>query len=157
VPKAKVSGHLLACNAVDWHPDGKHIVSAGSDKMIRVFDVSVNRPKKATWEIKTPYPVMNARWRPSCESSIKSDNGANLCVQVLACYSPEVPILHLWDFRRPHLPFRELAPYASAPTGLNWHSQDLLWTVGREGIFMQTDLHYVPKAIETRTRHFASE
>jgi hypothetical protein len=150
VPKAKVSGHLLACNAVDWHPDGKHIVSAGSDKMIRVFDVSVNRPKKATWEIKTPYPVMNARWRPSCESSIKSDNGANLCVQVLACYSPEVPILHLWDFRRPHLPFRELAPYASAPTGLNWHSQDLLWTVGREGIFMQTDLHYVPKAIETR-------
>jgi WD40 repeat protein len=150
VPKVKVSGHLLACNAVDWHPDGKHIVSAGSDKMIRVFDVSVNRPKKATWEIKTPYPVMNARWRPSCESSIKSDNGANLCVQVLACYSSEVNILHLWDFRRPRLPFREFAPYASAPTGLNWHSQDLLWTVGREGLFMQTDLHYVPKAIETR-------
>jgi WD40 repeat protein len=150
VAKVKVSGHLQACNAVDWHPDGKHIVSAGSDKTIRVFDISVNRPKKATWEIKTPYPVMNARWRPSCESSIKTDNGANLCVQVLACYSPEIPILHLWDLRRPHIPFRELAPYASAPTGLNWHSQDLLWTVGREGIFMQTDMHYVPKALERR-------
>ncbi|KAI6883701.1 hypothetical protein KC318_g15987, partial [Hortaea werneckii] len=30
--KTRIPAHVLACNVVDWHPDGKHIASAGSDK-----------------------------------------------------------------------------------------------------------------------------
>lgn len=150
-PKAKISAHLLACNSIDWHPDGKHLMSASSDRSVRVFDFSVNRPKNASWEIKTPYPVMNARWRPSCESSVLADNGARMCTQFITSYSTDHPAMQLWDLRRPYLPFRELAPYRTwAPTDLLWHSQDLLWTVGREGVFLQTDMQYVPKLIDRR-------
>lgn len=149
--KGRVSAHTLACNAIDWHPDGKHVISAGSDKVVRVYDLSVSRPKKAAWEIRTPFPVMNARWRPSCESPIRTDDGARLCSQVVTSYDAQHPIVHLWDLRRPHLPFREMTPYESAPTDLLWHSQDLLWTVGSDaGIFRQTDMHFVPKVIEKR-------
>lgn len=148
VAKVRVPAHGLACNTVDWHPDGKHILSASSDKTVRVFDVSTSRPKKASWEIKTPYPVMLARWRPSCQSAMPQDNGAQLCTQIVTAYDREHSVMHVWDFRRPLLPFRELVPYGSAPTDMLWHSQDLLWTVGREGTFLQTDIQHSSKVID---------
>ena len=149
--KVKIAAHSLTCNTIDWHPDGKHLVSASSDKMIRVWDFSTSRRQaKSSWEIKTPYPVLNARWRPSCESAMPHDNGARQCTQLVTSYDREHPVLHIWDFRRPSLPFREMVPYPSAPTDLLWHSQDLLWTVGREGVFLQSDIQHAPKVIAKR-------
>lgn len=150
--KIKIPAHSTTCNTIDWHPDGKHIVSAGSDRTVRVWDFSVTRRQKASWEIKAPYPVLNARWRPSCESAF--DNGARQCTQLVTSYDQGHPVLHIWDFRRPSLPFRELVPYpsatATAPTDLLWHSQDLLWTVGREGVFSQSDIQHASKIIDKR-------
>lgn len=148
--KVKIPAHSTTCNTIDWHPDGKHIVSASSDKTVRVWDFSVSRRQKASWEIKTPYPVLNARWRPSCESSISYDRGARQCTQLVTAYDHSHPLLHIWDFRRPALPFREMAPYLTAPTDLLWHSQDLLWTVGRDGVFLQADIQHAPKVIDKR-------
>ncbi|GAB7365108.1 hypothetical protein MBLNU230_g6198t1 [Neophaeotheca triangularis] len=149
--KVKIPAHTTTCNSIDWHPDGRHLASASSDKTVRVWDVSTGRrQQKAGWEIKTPHPVLNARWRPACESSVLTDNGARICTQVVTSYSREIPTLHVWDFRRPALPFREMAPHHSAPTDMLWHSQDLLWTVGREGKFSQSDVQHAPKTIEKR-------
>ncbi|WPH01655.1 Hypothetical protein R9X50_00450500 [Acrodontium crateriforme] len=148
--KVRIPAHSQTCNAVDWHPDGKHLLSASADRTVRIWDFSSSRKSKASWEIKAPYSVMNARWRPSYESSMPLDNGARLCTQVVTSYDRDNPSLHLWDLRRPALPFRAMSPYPSAPTDLSWHSQDLLWTVGREGIFLQSDIQHAPKAIEKR-------
>lgn len=151
--KVKIPAHSETCNAIDWHPDGKHIVSASSDKTVRVWDFSANRRQKASWEIKTPYRVTNARWRPSCESSSSFTGdgaGTRMCTQLVTSYEEDRSSLHIWDFRRPALPFRELHPYMSAPTDLLWHSQDLLWTVGREGVFLQSDIQHAPKTIDQR-------
>ena len=154
--KVKIPAHALSCNIIDWHPDGTHIASASSDKTVRVWDFSANRKGKAAWEIKAPYPVLNARWRPACESSMPTDNRARQCTQLVTGYDREHPEVHVWDLRRPALPFRELMPFnevvsnASAPTDLLWHSQDLLWTVGREGVFMQSDIQHAQKVIDKR-------
>ncbi|KAK5128663.1 hypothetical protein LTR08_003935 [Meristemomyces frigidus] len=148
--KVKVPAHTLSCNIIDWHPDGKHIASASSDQFVRVWDFSHNSKQRALWEIKAPHPVMNARWRPSCESSMPHDNGARQCTQLVTAYDREHPVIHVWDLRRPAMPFREMAPYSSAPTDLLWHSQDLLWTVGREGAFLQSDIQHAPKVIDKR-------
>ena len=148
--KIKIPAHTTTCNTIDWHPDGKHIVSAGSDKIVRVWDFSVSRRQKASWEIRTPYPVLNARWRPSCESALYFDNGARQCAQLVTAYDQAHPMLHIWDFRRPALPFREIAPYNSSPTDLLWHSQDLLWTVGKEGVFLQSDIQHASKIVDKR-------
>ncbi|KAK3684474.1 SEA (Seh1-associated) complex subunit [Vermiconidia calcicola] len=149
--KVRIPAHTTTCNTIDWHADGKHIVSASSDKTVRVWDFSVgNRRQKASWEIKTPYPVLNARWRPSCESSMPNELGARQCTQLVTAYDASHPVFHIWDYRRPNLPFREVSPYPSAPTDLLWHSQDLLWTVGREGIFLQVDIQHASKVIDKR-------
>nr|POE62959.1 putative wd repeat-containing protein c4f8.11 [Quercus suber] len=149
-PKVRISAHSLACSAIDWHPDGKHIASASSDMTVRVWDFSTAHKQKAKWELRTPYPVLNARWRPSCRSSMVADNGARLATQIATAYDRDNPMVHIWDFRRPNLPFREITPYSSAPTDLLWHTQDLLWTVGREGVFLQSDVQHAPKVIERR-------
>lgn len=147
--KVKIPAHTATCNAIDWHPDGKHIASASADKTVRIWDFSSNRKQKAHWEIRTPYPVSNARWRPSCESAI-FESGARQCTQIITAYDSGHPSLHVWDVRRPSLPFRELSPHSSAPSDLLWHSQDLLWTVGKDGAFLQTDIQHATKCISKR-------
>jgi hypothetical protein len=147
-PKIKIPAHAHACTSVDWHPDGKHVASAGLEKLIRVWNVSSNNRKKSGWEIKTPYPVSNARWRPPCESSVPGDYGSRQTTQIVAAYDREHPVLHIWDLRRPAFPFREMTPHPEAPTDLLWHSQDLLWTVGRDGVFLQSDIQHARKAMD---------
>ncbi|KAK6438842.1 SEA (Seh1-associated) complex subunit, partial [Oleoguttula sp. CCFEE 5521] len=144
-PKVKIIAHNSTCMSVDWHPDGKHLASAGLDHMIKVWDTSIKSGRKGNWEVKTPYPLSNARWRPACEvgwSDDDDDNTMRQCTQLLAAYDRSHPELHIWDVRRPALPFRELVPYTESPTDLLWHSQDLLWTVGRDGTFLQNDIQH---------------
>ncbi|KAI9828530.1 MAG: hypothetical protein M1819_006586 [Sarea resinae] len=152
-PLLKINAHSRTCNSIDWHPDGKHLVSAGADKNVKVWDFSsVNRRQKSPFQLRAPHGVLNVRWRPPCWSSETQEAGGWQSTHIVTSYEDKVdPRIHLWDFRRPHMPFREFDRYNRAPTDMLWHSQDLLWTVGKEGIFTQTDLHFVPKVLERRS------
>ncbi|KAK4964041.1 SEA (Seh1-associated) complex subunit [Elasticomyces elasticus] len=149
-PVMKIAAHTKNCCSVDWHPDGAHILSASADQDVKVWDFSNNnRRQKPGWELRTPYPMSNARWRPPC-NAVVGDERALQCTHIVTSYDRDHPAVHVWDFRRPHLPFRELDCFTTAPTDLTWHSQDLLWTVGREGTFLQTDVQYSPKTVDRR-------
>jgi WD40 repeat protein len=141
------------CTSIDWHPDGKHLLSSGLDGKIKVWDFSVDgRRQKAAWVLETPYPVHSARWRPPCWSNHHREQGAYECTQVATTYQTDKrSMIHIWDFRRPHLAFREINKHPSQPTAMLWHSRDILWTVGKEGVFHQTDVHHVPKTVDRRT------
>jgi hypothetical protein len=104
------------------------------------------RRQKPVLTLTTPYPVHNARWRPPNWS----EEGAYQCTQLATAYDRDHPAIHLWDFRRPHLPFREINKFSSAPSDMLWHSRDTLWTVGREGIFEQNDVHHAPRVLDRR-------
>ncbi|KAI5269403.1 hypothetical protein E4T47_07127 [Aureobasidium subglaciale] len=150
-PLTRIAAHTGPCATIDWHPDGKHLLSASSDKTVKVWNISAEgRRHKAVYEIKTPHPLRHARWRPSCQSSWPKGRGARQCTQIVTSYERDHPIVHIWDFRRPWLPFREMEGYQTAPTDLLWHSQDLLWTVNREGMFLQHDIKYARKVMEKR-------
>lgn len=148
VAKQRITAHdTKTCTSVDWHPDGKHLLSAGLDRTVKVWDFSVGvRRQKPVLTLNTPYPVHNARWRPPNWS----DEGAYQCTQLATAYDRDHPAIHLWDFRRPHLPFREINKFASAPSDMLWHSRDTLWTVGREGVFQQNDIHHATKVLDRR-------
>jgi WD40 repeat protein len=151
-PKQKITAHdQRLCTSIDWHPDGKHLLSSGVDRTVKVWDFSVDgRRQKPAWVLHTPYPVYKARWRPPYWSDDYQERGAYQCTQIATYYERHHSAIHVWDFRRPHLPFREINKFASAPSDMLWHSRDTLWTVGKEGIFQQTDVHHAPKTLDRR-------
>ncbi|KAF2755247.1 hypothetical protein EJ05DRAFT_513546 [Pseudovirgaria hyperparasitica] len=150
-PKLKINAHEKTVNAIDWHPDGKHLMSASTDKTVRVWDFSSEvRRQKPAFVLRTPFPVYNARWRPSCWVPESREHGSLQCTQLATSYDRDHAMVHLWDLRRPYLPFREIHRYSMAPTDMLWHGRDLLWTVGREGMFTQNDVNFAPKVIDRR-------
>ena len=153
-PLLKINAHEKTCHSIDWHPDGIHLASASADKNVKVWDFkSTDRRLKPSWEFRAPQAVLNVRWRPPCWSTETNSQGSWQCTHLATSYDRRDPRVHLWDFRRPNIPFREFDRYNSAPTDLLWHSEDLLWTVGNEGMFTQTDIHFAPKVLERRTLH----
>lgn len=151
-PQLKITAHEKPCYAVDWHPDGKHLVSAGTDRQVKVWDFSssAERRQKPTFQFRAPQPVVNVRWRPPSRVSEFSDDRIWQSTQVVTSYDKEDPRIHLWDLRRPHIPYREIDRYETPAADLLWKSNDLLWTVGESGAFTQTDIRFVPEVVSRR-------
>ncbi|KAL2819371.1 hypothetical protein BDW59DRAFT_151531 [Aspergillus cavernicola] len=151
-PLLRITAHDRPCYSVDWHPDGKHLVSGGTDRQVKVWDFSstAERRQKPTFQFRTPQAVLNVRWRPPSWSRELEGSGNWQSSQVVTSYDKEDPRIHLWDFRRPHIPFREFDRHDSHATDLLWHSKDLLWTVGDGGVFTQTDIRYAPQVVNQR-------
>lgn len=151
-PLLKINAHEKTCLSIDWHPDGIHLASASADKSVKVWDfTSTDRRLKPSVEFRAPQAVLNVRWRPPCRSTEAHSHGSWQCTHLATSYNQRDPRVHLWDIRRPSIPFREFDRYNSAPTDILWHSEDLLWTVSNEGMFTQTDIHFAPKALDRRT------
>lgn len=155
-PVLKISAHDSACLSISWHPDGQHLISGGLDQKCHVWDLSVSAQskQKAKYTIATPAPVSIVSWRPPCWSSTAQ---AKRAAQVVVAYDDTNPMkiqnstVHIWDVARPGLPFKEITDFETSPTGLLWHERDLLWTVGREGDFCQTDVAFAAKVIDRRS------
>ncbi|KAF7502404.1 hypothetical protein GJ744_005841 [Endocarpon pusillum] len=148
-PELRINGHEKACYSVDWHPDGRHVVSGSADKNVKVWDFkNPDRRQKPCFQFRAPQVVMNIRWRPASWSSALHRKGDWQSTQLAVGYNADDPRVHIWDLRRPLIPFRELDRYNSPATSLLWCTKDLLWTVGNEGMFTQTDVHYSPQPPE---------
>ncbi|KAF6237496.1 hypothetical protein HO173_004386 [Letharia columbiana] len=151
-PLLKINAHEKTCNAIDWHPDGKHIASGGADKNIKVWDFSSSdRRMKHLWQIRAPQAVVNVRWRPACWSSDKEEPAQWQCTQIATSYDQQETKIHIWDFRRPYIPFREVNRYDTPATALLWKSESLLWSVGSAGMFTQTDINFATKTSDRRS------
>ena len=152
LPLLKVSAHEKTCHSIDWHPDGKHIASGGADKNVKIWDFSSNdRRMKVCWQLRTPRPVLNVRWRPPVWSSDSTNPGNWKTTQLATSYDNQEPRIHVWDFRRPSIPSREIDRYDTSPAAMLWHSENLLWSVGTAGMFTQTDISFATKVIEKRS------
>ncbi|KAE8350374.1 hypothetical protein BDV28DRAFT_139228 [Aspergillus coremiiformis] len=151
-PLLRITAHDKPCFSVDWHPDGKHIVSGGTDRHVKVWDFSssAERRQKPTSQFRTPQAVVNVRWRSPSWNGEHEASGGWQSTQLVTSYDKEDPRIHLWDLRRPHIPFREFDRYESHAADLLWHSKDLLWTAGEAGVFMQTDIRYAPQVVNQR-------
>lgn len=150
-PLMKINAHEKPCFSVDWHPDGKHLVSGSTDRQVKVWDFSsTDRRQKPCFQFRTPQAVLNARWRPASWSSEVQDSGNWQSTQIVTSYDQEDPRIHLWDLRRPHVPYREFDYCNRSPSDMLWHSKDLLWSVNNEGIFTQTDIKFVPETVHRR-------
>ena len=150
-PLLKINAHDKTCHTVDWHPSGKYLASAGADKNVKVWDFkSADRRMKPSWQLRAPQAVLNVRWRPIGGSSEATDVGGQQCAYLATTYDQRDPRIHVWDFRRPHIPYLEIDRYDTPASSLLWCTEDLLWSVGIAGMFTQTNLKYATNPIERR-------
>jgi WD40 repeat protein len=150
----KVAAHDGSCFACDYHPDGKHIASAGRDRCIKGWNVeSKIRNHKPSWEIRTPQGINHLAWRPAVwdpRITTETGNGALATTQIAASYNQNDGRIQIWDFQRKYVPSREFEAHSGYTHGMLWLDSDVLWTVGRDGLFKQTDINFVAKPSERR-------
>ena len=148
-PLVKVNAHEKTCSSVDWHPGGKHLLSAGTDKRIKIWDFSSSdRRMKPVWQLRVPFSACNARWRPPQWYSDVQRPGSWQCTQLVVSYDRD-PRIHVWDLRRPSVSFLRLGSSDAPPSDLLWHSEDLLWSVDSSGTFTQNDIKHAPRTMDT--------
>ncbi|KAE9368556.1 hypothetical protein N431DRAFT_347743 [Stipitochalara longipes BDJ] len=155
-PILKLSAHQSSCFSISWHPDGEHLVSGGLDQLCHVWDMSkkADRNQKPRYTFATPAPVSRVSWRPACWSATAQGKRA---AQIAVAYDDanaaknQTSHVHIWDLARPAMPFKEIEQWNSAPSGLIWNTRDLLWSVDKEGQFIQTDVAFVTKLIDRRS------
>ena len=146
-PLLKLSAHDKTCHSIDWHPSGRYLASAGADKNVKVWDFSsIERRMKPSWLLRAPQSVLNARWRPMSNTSV--DGSPVQSTYLATSYDQNDPRIHIWDFRRPHVPFQEIDRYDSPTSDYLWHSEDRLWSVGVAGMFTQVDMNFATKPLE---------
>ncbi|KAL8795837.1 MAG: hypothetical protein Q9195_001717 [Heterodermia aff. obscurata] len=149
-PLLKLNAHEKTCHAIDWHPDGKHLASGGADKNVKIWDFSsTDRRMKPCWQLRAPQAIREVRWRPSCSENQRSADVQ--CTQFATSYDHQDPRVHIWDLRRPFIPAREIDRYDTPPTAMLWCSDDLLWSVGSEGMFTQTDINHTSNLVDQRS------
>ncbi|KXJ96153.1 hypothetical protein Micbo1qcDRAFT_144525 [Microdochium bolleyi] len=167
-PLLKINAHdtQQGVTSISWHPDGDHLISAGLDSKCHVWDMSKNAEKrqKPKWTISAPAPVTAVSWRPALWSATAQGKRA---AQVVVSYDEGgntkrhgINSVHIWDLARPTMPFKEISIFDRCPSALLWHDQDLLWTVGQDGLFAQCDVAYAPKVIDRQplsNLHFSSK
>ncbi|MCJ1457815.1 SEA (Seh1-associated) complex subunit [Mycoblastus sanguinarius] len=151
-PLLRVNAHEKTCHSIDWHPDGKHFASGGGDKTVKIWNFdSTERRMKPSWQIRAPEAVLNVRWRPACWSSDNQHPGSWQCTQLATAYDQHDPRIHIWDLRRPFVPFRVVDRFETPATALLWRSESLLWSVGSAGMFTQTDTNFATKTMDQRS------
>ncbi|UKZ48741.1 hypothetical protein TrVGV298_002969 [Trichoderma virens] len=152
-PLLRINAHEKSCSAIAWHSDGVHLISAGWDAKLHVWDFggSADKRQKPKWSITTPAPVTTVAWRPGLWSATAQ---TRRLAQVAVTYDETsnrrygTSVVHIWDLARPAMPYKEIERFDSSPSALSWLDQDMLWTVGRDGMFNQCDVAYAPKVID---------
>ncbi|OAA62292.1 WD repeat protein [Cordyceps fumosorosea ARSEF 2679] len=152
-PVLRINAHENSCTTMAWHPDGIHLISAGWDSKLHVWDLGASGDKrqKPKWTITTPAPVSSLAWRPGLWSATAQTRRV---AQVAVSYDESsnrrygASVVHIWDLARPTMPYKEIERFDSSPSAMLWRDQDMLWTVGQDGIFNQCDVAYAPKSID---------
>lgn len=150
-PVLRINAHDAPCTSLAWHFDGDHLVSAGRDKKCFVWDVSAtaDRRQKPKCVLSTPAPVADLAWRPATWSATaQGKRAAQLAVTYDDSNRQGLNVCHVWDLARPTVPFKKVDNFDSPPAAILWHDQDLLWTVGSDGLFNQFDIAYAPKVVD---------
>ncbi|KYK58170.1 WD domain, G-beta repeat containing protein [Drechmeria coniospora] len=155
-PLLRINAHEKACAAIAWHPDGAHLMSAGWDTKLHVWDLgsSADKRQKPKWTISTPAPVSAIAWRPGLWSATTQ---SRRLAEVAVTYDETsnrrygTSAVHIWDLARPTMPYKEIQRFDSSPTALAWQDQDVLWTVGQDGLFNQCDVAFAPKVIDRQS------
>lgn len=123
----KFSAHQGPALSLNWHADGRHLVTGGRDKLIKIWDMSSDTRRPVS-DLHTMAPVARVAWRPG-------DTAKNC--QIASCSFSMDNHIVLWNLRRPYLPGRIFDAHDAVATGILWKDADSLWSCSKDQTFRQ--------------------
>ncbi|XP_031570799.1 GATOR complex protein WDR24-like [Actinia tenebrosa] len=97
---------------IDWHPEERNwIATGGRDKFVKVWDVQCKASSlfnDGLHGIQAITSVGRIKWRPQRKYQIAS-------VSLLVDFD-----IHIWDMRRPYIPYATFNEHKDTPTGIMW-------------------------------------
>ncbi|CAD7087465.1 unnamed protein product [Hermetia illucens] len=104
------TAHSEPIYTCDWHPNKNWLATGSRDKQIKVWNMEGKASSEYT--IHTIAAVGRVKWRPDRLHHIAS------CA-VVVDYS-----IHIWDIRRPFIPFASFNEHTNITTGIAWKGSD---------------------------------
>ena len=140
----KLNAHHGPALAVNWHTDGRHVVTGGRDKTIKIWDI-VSDVRKPIITLHTMAPVARVAWRPG-------ESKSNC--QIATCsFSMDSNVI-LWNLRRPFLPSRVFESHEDVATGILWKDEHTLWSCSKDKTFQQHAVNLAPVPVDSIS-HYA--
>ena len=144
-PILRVTAHGKPCSTIDWHPNGRQLLSAGADKDIKVWDFSsFDRRIKPLQSMRAPQAMTNVRWQPAYDQISGEEKEAWQTLLIAASFDHEDPRILLWDLRSPHVPKHIVYLEEGPATCMLWQSPTILWSADGHGALMKTDVSRLP-------------
>ncbi|KAJ1562795.1 WD repeat-containing protein 24 [Nowakowskiella sp. JEL0078] len=144
----KWSAHNSLVISVDWHPNGRYLVSGGRDKIIKVWDMSTDN-SKASFTFQTIEPISQLRWRPINGASSESH-------QIASCSLARDNRIQIWDLSRPFVPAYTIQEHNAVANGLHWHSSNKLWSCSADRTFVSTTINDAYRPLHQNSRAISS-
>ncbi|EPZ34472.1 WD40 repeat-like protein [Rozella allomycis CSF55] len=118
IPEKKITCHNGVTLSVDWHKDGRWIVSGGRDKIVKVWDIKGDL-KKPIYSFQNISSVSNVSWRP--------DFNQIASTSLLTDYR-----VHVWDITHSYVPSMTFENHSNVITCIKWLDSNNLISVSRD-------------------------
>ena len=119
--------HIYTC---EWHPEEKNtLATAGRDKCIKVWDTSSFRNSAQPEQRNTIYAmdaISKLHWRPQKPHQISS-------ISLMSDFA-----IHVWDLRRPYVPYSSFTEHTDIPTSFLWRGDPYtILSAGKDNMLYQ--------------------
>jgi len=108
---------------------------------VKVWDFYADPRQKAKHTISTMTSVSRIAWRPLKQGT----------TELATCAISNDHRVHVWDLKRPYIPTRIMDEHENSVTGILWKDEDILWSCSKDNMFVQNDVSFASRPINSLT------
>ncbi|KAK6745026.1 hypothetical protein RB195_011627 [Necator americanus] len=129
-PLIQFPAHQGYAASIALNPRERHLIASGGgrDKFIKVWNWSSARPNAPSYQVETMAPVGRVYWSPDPKNAF----------HIASCAVVNDMSLHIWDIRRPFLPYASFEDHSDSVTDMWWSAQhpDRIVSCGKDGLLI---------------------
>ncbi|XGW13453.1 hypothetical protein V3C99_000072 [Haemonchus contortus] len=129
-PLIQFPAHQGYAASIALNPRERHLIASGGgrDKFIKIWNWSGTRPTAPSYQVETMAPVGRVYWSPNPKNAF----------HIASCAVVNDMSVHIWDIRRPFLPFASFEDHSDSVTDMWWSIQDpeRIVSCGKDGLLV---------------------